>query len=164
MYGILFVCTGNICRSPTAEGIFRLHAARAGLAGRLRIDSAGTHDYHIGEPPDPRSQRAAKTRGADISRLRARQLDADDFRRFDLILTMDAYNEQCVDRVRPPDAAGRVLPFLHYAPDLGAAEVPDPFYGGPEGFEHVLDLIEAASAGLVAELRRSLADDRGAVS
>lgn len=157
---ILFVCMGNICRSPTAEGVFRRVVAEAGESHWIEIDSAGTHDYHVGEPPDRRAQAAARRRGVDLSGLRARQLDADDFERFDLLLVMDERNHADALEIA---GARRGLPverlrlFLDYAPGADTREVPDPYYGGAEGFERVLDLVEEASHGLLAALRSSRA-------
>jgi protein-tyrosine phosphatase len=158
---ILFVCMGNICRSPTAEGVFRAQVAAAGLSERILTDSAGTHGYHIGAPPDPRSIKAAEARGIDISDLRARMVRADDFQHFDLVLAMDAQNHQALGalcKAEPPDC---VRMFLDFAPDdtKGATkrrDVPDPYYGDGAGFEHVLDLCESASRGLLKHLRTKL--------
>ena len=153
MVGVLFVCTGNICRSPTAEGVFRAVVAAAGLAGEIRADSAGTHDYHTGEAPDARSAAAAARRGIDLGALRARRVAEDDFTAFDLILAMDRENlHDLRDRNRGGDAVAPSL-FLDHAPALGRHDVPDPYYGGENGFELVLDLVEAASAGLLAHIR-----------
>ena len=146
---ILFVCLGNICRSPTAEGVFRARAARAGLADRLEIDSAGTGDWHVGQPPDRRAIAAAATRGYDLASLRARQVAADDFHRFDWILAMDRANLRELAALRPRAYAGHVGLFLDVAPELDVREVPDPYYGGADGFERVLDLIETASDALI---------------
>jgi protein-tyrosine phosphatase len=150
---ILFVCMGNICRSPTAEAVFRRIAATEAPELALEIDSAGTHDYHVGSPPDPRSIEAARRRGYDLSALRARQLRAADFERFDLLLAMDDVNVRDALGFAPAEHRGRLRLFLEYAPDADVREVPDPYYGGPAGFEHVLDLVEAASRGLLATLR-----------
>jgi protein-tyrosine phosphatase len=150
---ILFVCLGNICRSPTAEGVFRAIAAQELADLELIIDSAGTAGYHLGEPPDRRTQEAASRRGYDISHLRARVVEPEDFERFDLILAMDRQNLSTLQRRAPVHARQRVRLFLEYAPQVGVSEVPDPYYGGPNGFEHVLDLIEAAARGLCDALR-----------
>jgi len=149
---ILFVCMGNICRSPTAEGVFRTIAARTGLVGRVRIDSAGTHDYYTGGPPDWRATQAALKRGYDLAPLRARKVEVADFARFDRIYAMDRMNLDWLADLRPQGSAGELALFLDVAPDLGVREVPDPYDGGPEGFERVLDLIEHASAALAREL------------
>jgi protein-tyrosine phosphatase len=145
---------GNICRSPTAEGILRTHVERAGLAEKVEVDSAGTHAYHVGEPPDPRSQKAAAKRGYELSHLRARRVTTADFLRFDLILAMDRDNLQMLREACPPEEQHRVKLMLEYARNAKHDEVPDPYYGGPEGFEHVLDLIEDAAAGLIEELQK----------
>ena len=153
MIRVLFVCLGNICRSPTAEGVFRALVAREGLAHAIATDSAGTADYHIGEPPDPRSRAAALQRGVDISDLRGRQIARDDFVRFHYVLAMDRSNYDTLARLCPKDARERLRLFLDFAADAGLDEVPDPYYGGADGFEYVLDLAEAASAGLLAHIR-----------
>ncbi len=139
---VLFVCLGNICRSPTVEGVARKLAQIEAPGLPLEFDSAGTADYHIGAAPDPRSQRAALHRGYDISKLRARQLTLADFTRFDLLLGMDADNLEAMRALAPPALRDRARLFLSYAPDAAVAAVPDPYYGGPEGFETVLDLAE----------------------
>jgi len=154
---LLFVCLGNICRSPTAEAVFREIARREAPELRLLIDSAGTADYHIGEPPDPRSQAAARRRGYDMSSLRARMLMANDFERFDLILAMDRANLATIESRAPEGRASQVRLFLEFAADAGHDEVPDPYYGGPTGFEQVLDLVESASRGLIEHLRAATA-------
>ncbi|MEQ8263398.1 low molecular weight protein-tyrosine-phosphatase [Pseudohaliea sp.] len=150
--GVLFVCLGNICRSPTADAVFREQVARAGLAGRVRIDSCGTAGYHVGEPPDARATAAAARRGYDLSPLRARQFDPADFERFDYILAMDESNLAHLEARRPEGYRGRLDLFLALAPALGRREVPDPYYGGERGFEEVLDLVEQAGEALLAEL------------
>ncbi|WP_142850562.1 low molecular weight protein-tyrosine-phosphatase [Telmatospirillum sp. J64-1] len=154
MVKVLFVCTGNICRSPTAEGVFRHLVAQAGLSGRIAADSAATHDYHIGAPPDPRTCRAALERGVDLRDLRARQVSADDFLEFDMVLAMDEGHHRLLSRLCPPGFENRLAMFMDFAPHLGVSEVPDPYYGGPDGFETVLDLVEAASRGLLDHIRR----------
>jgi protein-tyrosine phosphatase len=150
---ILFVCLGNICRSPTAEGVFRAVAARDAPDLALEIDSAGTAGYHIGEPPDPRTRQAAHRRGYDLSPLRARVVEPRDFEEFDLILAMDRENLNVLHHRAPPHARERVRLFLEFAPEAQVFEVPDPYYGGPNGFEEVLDLVEQASQGLLQHLR-----------
>ena len=153
---ILFVCLGNICRSPTAEGVMRRMVAEAGLDGEIEIDSAGTGAWHVGSPPDPRSTQAAHRRGT-VLQGRARQVTADDFDRFDLLLAMDATNLHEL-RQRAPDADARAKVRLLREFDPASADavdldVPDPYYGGPRGFDTVLDLVEAACAGLLEEIR-----------
>lgn len=152
---VLFVCLGNICRSPTAEAVFRAIAAREAPALRVHADSAGTAAYHIGEPPDARSQEAARRRGYDLSALRARTVEPEDFELFDFILAMDRENLNVLHQRVPVAMRGRVRLFLEYAPETDAAEVPDPYYGGANGFEQVLDLVEAASRGLLKHLLSS---------
>ena len=151
---ILFVCLGNICRSPTAEVVFRAVASREAPDIVLEIDSAGTAGYHVGEAPDRRTRQAAARRGYDLSALRARVVEPRDFEYFDLILAMDRENLRALQRRAPEQARERLRLFLEFAPDAGISEVPDPYYGGPNGFEDVLDLIEAASRGLIEHLRR----------
>jgi protein-tyrosine phosphatase len=153
---VLFVCTGNICRSPTAEGVFRTLVARDGLADRIATASAGTHGYHIGDPPDPRAIAHARRRGYDLSALRARRLHTSDFERYDLLVACDAGHQVFLSRLAPHDRRGRVALLMDYAPELGLKEVPDPYYGGAADFEHVLDIIEPAAAGLLAALKREL--------
>lgn len=155
-FGILFVCMGNICRSPTAEGVFRKVWQETAPDLRLRIDSAGTHAYHIGEPPDPRSQRAALRRNVDLSQQRARRVDVADFERFHLIVAMDKLNIELLRDLSPPEYHERIRLMLEFAPHLGRVEVPDPYYGGSNGFEHVLDLVEEGSRGLIEHLRAEL--------
>jgi protein-tyrosine phosphatase len=150
---VLFVCLGNICRSPTAEGVLRHLAAKQAPQLALEIDSAGTADYHLGAPPDPRSQHAALRRGIDISGLRARQVAEDDFARFDLILAMDGANLRELQAMQPRNSRAAVKLFLEYAPDLGLGDVPDPYDRDAAAFEQVLDLTTAASRGLLAALQ-----------
>lgn len=150
---ILFVCMGNICRSPTAEGVFRHRLAARSIDLQIEIDSAGTHDYHVGEPPDARSVAAALRRGIDLSTLRARAVELQDFESFDLILAMDDQNLQELRRRAPLQRHGQLRLMMDYAPDAGRQFVPDPYYGGPQGFEEVLDLLEQAADGLLRELQ-----------
>lgn len=150
---VLFVCVGNICRSPTAEGIFRKFAADAGLAGSILADSAGTHGYHIGEPPDPRAIAAARKRGYDLSKLRARKFERQDFNRFDLVLAMDHDNRAFLARHCRPTDGHKLRMMMRYARRYRAAEVPDPYYGGPDGFDLVIDMLEDAAQGLLETLR-----------
>lgn len=153
MVRVLFVCMGNICRSPTAEGVFRQVVEQAGLLEQIEIDSAGTHDYHIDEPPDRRAQAAARQRGIDLSRLRGRQATPVDFERFDYILAMDRENFVQLQSICPADHELKLRLFLEFAPDRPEREVPDPYFGGDSGFERVLDMVEEASHGLLAHLR-----------
>jgi protein-tyrosine phosphatase len=150
---VLFVCMGNICRSPTAEAVFREHVARAGLGGRLLIESAGTGDGHVGEPPDHRAIVHARRRGYDLAALRARQVQRQDFTRFAWILAMDMRNLRDLVAMRPSGYPGHLGLLLDFVPDAGTREVPDPYFGGPEGFENVLDLMERASVALLARIR-----------
>ena len=150
---VLMVCLGNICRSPTAEGVFRHLLAQEAPELRVEVDSAGTAGYHIGHPPDLRSQRAARARGVDLSGLRARQVVTDDFLLFDFILAMDRDNLESLEAMRPAQSRAQVRLFLEYAPESGRLEVPDPYYGDSRGFEEVLDLCTAASRGLIADLQ-----------
>jgi protein-tyrosine phosphatase len=151
---ILFVCLGNICRSPTAEAVLRELAAREAPELTLEVDSAGTAEYHVGQPPDPRTRAAAARRGYDLSALRARTVESSDFERFDLILAMDRDNLQALRRRAPSHTHERLRLFLEFSPDAAPADVPDPYYGGPNGFEEVLDLVEAATRGLLKHLRQ----------
>ena len=150
---ILFVCMGNICRSPSAEGVFRHVLARRAPELVIEIDSAGTHDYHVGEPPDARALAAARRRGIDISALRARGVVDDDFERFDLILAMDDDNVRELKRRAHRDRHERIRLIMEYAPQAARRAVPDPYYGGERGFEEVLDLLEEAADGLIDALQ-----------
>lgn len=150
---VLFVCLGNICRSPTAEGVFRHLLSREAPQLQVEVDSAGTAGYHSGDAPDLRSQRAASKRGIDLSTLRARQIGPADFADFDLILAMDRGNLRKLESMRPAHSRAEVRLFLEYAADSGRLEVPDPYYGDSRGFEEVLDLCTAASRGLIADLQ-----------
>lgn len=152
---VLFVCMGNICRSPTAEAVFRHYVEQAGLQEHIHIDSAGTHDYHIGDAPDLRTQRAAKQRGYDMSQLRGRQVGVEDFGRFDYVLAMDEANLSILRRLRPRDATSHLGLFLEFAEQHREREVPDPYYGGADGFERVLDMVEDAAGGLLKRIRAS---------
>ena len=160
---VLFVCLGNICRSPTAHAIFRQLVDRAGLTGRIVVDSAGTGDWHVGRAPDPRARHMASVRGYDLSTLRARVVTAEDFREFDYILGMDSSNMANMESLKPGDYPGEFQLFLSYGapggPCGGQREVPDPYCGGDHGFELVLDLVEDAAAGLLQHIRQTgLAD------
>lgn len=149
---ILMVCHGNICRSPTAEGVMRAKLESAGLASQVEVDSAGTHDYHVGEAPDPRSQQAARRRGYDLSAQRARQVSQADFERFDLLLAADLRNLTVLRQHCPPAMRHKLALMLE--PLGGNQEVPDPYYGGENGFDHVLDLLEAACDGWLERLQQ----------
>ena len=151
-YRVLFVCMGNICRSPTAEGVFASMLADAGLGEQVEIDSAGTHAYHVGNPPDRRAQEAAARRGVDLSGLRARRVSDQDFDDFNLIIAMDDDNVRAL-RDRAPAGGSEVRLFLDFSSGP-EREVPDPYYGGTAGFERVLDLVEDASQGLIDHIRR----------
>lgn len=152
---ILFVCMGNICRSPTAEGVFRVRAEQAGMADSLRIDSAGTHAYHVGNLPDPRSTQYAARRGYDLTNQRARQVQAADFETFDHIYAMDKDNLSRLQAACPPQHRHKLGLFMQFAEHSDAEEVPDPYYGGGNGFDLVLDYIEDASDGLLKALPRT---------
>jgi len=152
---VLFVCMGNICRSPTAEGVFTHLVQEAGLSDRIEIDSAGTHSYHIGKTPDQRAQAAALQRGFDLSQLRGRQACTEDFVQFDYILAMDRDNVSNLKLIRPKsDCSSKLSLFLEFAEQATESEVPDPYYGQGQGFEHVLDLVQQASAGLLEHIRQ----------
>jgi protein-tyrosine phosphatase len=149
---ILFVCMGNICRSPTAEGVFRKLVQERAPHLQVEIDSAGTHAYHVGEPPDRRAIAAAARRGVDLSGLRARIVDEADFESFDLLVAMDQLNREVLLDRSPDEYRDRIRLMLDFAPTTDVEDVPDPYYGGPVGFEQVLDLVEEASKGLLDEL------------
>ena len=151
---ILFVCMGNICRSPTAEGVFRHLLRGEGCDERIATDSAGTHSYHIGEPPDERARETALRRGIDLSDLRARRVAREDFDLFDYILAMDKENYQALRAICPLVHRSKLRLFMDFAPDYGIREVPDPYYGSPGGFEQVFDLVEAAALGLLEDIRQ----------
>ncbi len=151
---ILFICMGNICRSPTADGIMRRLVADAGLAHAIEVDSAGTHNYHPNSPPDARSQAAALRRGYDLSPLRARKVEDADFARFDLLLAMDVDNLANLQRRCPQEHVGKLRLMMEYATRHDAREVPDPYYEGADGFEVVLDYLEDACAGLLTEVKK----------
>jgi protein-tyrosine phosphatase len=151
---VLMVCTGNICRSPTAEGVLRHGVERAGLGHRIEVDSAGTTDYHVGEAPDSRAQAHAQRRGIDLSAQRARLVQLADFDHFDWVLAMDHSHLQRLRQMSSPDQAGRIRLLLDFAPEamVEEREVPDPYYGGEAGFERVFDLVEIGCQGLLAAL------------
>ena len=144
---------GNICRSPTAEAVFRARVEETGLTQQIIVDSVGTHDYHIGDPPDLRTQRAASQRGYDMSRLRGRQVEVADFSRFDYVLAMDNANMFILQKLCPQQQRNRLGLFLGYASRHREREVPDPYYGGEDGFERVLDMVEDAAAGLLLYIK-----------
>ncbi len=152
---VLFVCLGNICRSPTADGVFRQRVQAAGLQQQIGVDSAGTGDWHVGRAPDSRALAAAAKRGYDLSGLRARQVADKDFAEFHYVLAMDKSNLSHLRRLAPAHYAGHVGLFLDFAPHLGLREVPDPYYGGHQGFEQVLDLVEAACDGLLTHIQQT---------
>ncbi|MCW8854402.1 MAG: low molecular weight phosphotyrosine protein phosphatase [Gammaproteobacteria bacterium] len=153
MVKVLFVCMGNICRSPTAEGVFRHVVNESGLEKRIHIDSAGTHAYHIGNPPDSRAQAAAHQRNIDLSSQRARKVKTDDFHEFDYIIAMDDSNITDLEYICPEGLKEKLHLFLSFSKETQQHEVPDPYYGGSRGFEDVLDLVEQASAGLLNTIK-----------
>ena len=155
MNRVLFVCLGNICRSPTAEGVLRGIAAREFAGVPLHVDSAGTADYHVGDPPDRRTVAAARLRGYDLASLRARRVSRADFENFDYILAMDRANLAELEQLGQGVIGGRLGLFLEFAPELKIPEVPDPYYGGVEDFERVLDLCETGARGLLRRLASS---------
>jgi low molecular weight protein-tyrosine phosphatase len=159
MVRVLFVCMGNICRSPISQGVFENVLRREGLEDEVFVDSAGTGNWHVGSPPDERAQRSAGLRGLDLSAQRARQISPEDCEDFDYVLTMDEENYRAVSGLCRGDAV--VRPFLDFAPDLPEREVPDPYSGGPDEFEHVLDLVEEASEGLLEDIRERHLTQRG---
>jgi protein-tyrosine phosphatase len=154
MNKILFVCMGNICRSPTAEGVFRKYLRNHQLDTEIEVDSAGTHGYHVGEAPDQRTQRAAASRGYDLSNIRARKVAPQDIEYFDLILAMDRNNLEVLRRLCPKDRQDRLGLFMNFAKNFEDDEVPDPYYGLGHGFDLVLDMVEDASAGLVEHIKK----------
>ena len=153
---VLFVCTGNICRSPTAEGVFRQKVEKASLENIILIDSAGTIAFHTGESPDPRSQQAAKNRGIDLSDLQARPINAQDFDEFDFLIALDRSHLEAMQKQAPENCTAQVRLLMDFASDADIEDVPDPYYGGPDGFEDVLNLIEDAAEGLLQEVRKDL--------
>lgn len=153
MMSVLFVCTGNICRSPTADAVLRGMAAQAGV--NLRVDSAGTHGYHIGEAPDPRTQKAALHHGVDMAFLRARKIEGADFERFDYLIAMDNGHYAAMQRMSPPQHAHKLRLFLDALPQHQGQDVPDPYYGSARDFDHVFTLISAGCEALLQELKRA---------
>ena len=158
---VLFVCLGNICRSPTAEGVFRALVESRGLTDSIHIDSAGTSSWHIGEPPDPRAVEAASLRGIDLTDLRGRQAIARDFSEFDYVIAMDHENYNNLSRLATPEQAAKLHLFLEFSEGVSEIEVPDPYFGGTGGFPHVLDLIENASEGLLNHIITSSLEKGG---
>jgi len=154
MIKVLFVCMGNICRSPTAHGVFESMVKEAGMVADIEVDSAGTHAYHIGETPDTRSAQCAKKRGFDLSYIKARRVEVSDFEYFDYVLAMDNDNLSILESMCPTQHKNKVCLFLDYAKERAESEVPDPYYGGPNGFDHVFDLVEAASKGLLEDIQK----------
>ena len=154
MVKILFVCMGNICRSPTAEGVFRHLIEQTNASNDILIDSAGTHAYHVGEAPDSRALETARSRNIDMSQQRARRVNNNDFEEFDYVLAMDESNHQDLVRICPEHLQHKVELFMNYANEFSETEVPDPYYGGPSGFDHVFDLVEDASKGLIQKLQK----------
>ncbi|WP_299069919.1 low molecular weight protein-tyrosine-phosphatase [Accumulibacter sp.] len=159
MIKVLFVCMGNICRSPTAEGVFRHFLREKNLDGQIEVDSAGTHGYHVGEAPDQRTQRAAASRNYDLSSMRARKVAAQDLAYFDLVLAMDHNNLDVLRRICPPDKHDRLGLFMSYSKNFDDDEVPDPYYGLGHGFDLVLDMVEDAANGLLESLEQRLRDE-----
>ena len=155
MINVLFVCMGNICRSPTAEGIFSHLIEQESLSHVITVDSAGTHAYHVGNPPDHRAQTTAQKRGIDLSKQTARRVSVDDFEKFDYILAMDEDNLSDLHAVCPIEHMHKIRLLLDFAPHLNIREVPDPYYGGASGFDRVLDMVEVASEGLLKAIRET---------
>jgi protein-tyrosine phosphatase len=154
MISVMFVCLGNICRSPMAEGAFRQHVEAAGLGAQFHIMSSGTAGYHVGESPDPRSVQTAAAHGVDISMLQGRKLVRDDLERFDYVITMDRSNWNNAQKLVRRGSTAKVSMMLDEIGDAGTVEVPDPYYGGPQGFENVWSLVDRASAALLGRIRR----------
>ena len=152
---VLFVCMGNICRSPTAHGVFEQLVESKGLSQQILTDSAGTHAYHVGESPDPRSQATAQENGIDISQQRAQKVKSEDFEYFDYIIAMDSSNYADLKRLAAKDLQHKIYRLMQFAPDWDNDDVPDPYYGGNNGFENVFKMIEAASNGLLAQLQEN---------
>ena len=153
---VLFVCMGNICRSPTAHGVFQALVDDQGLGGQILVDSAGTHSYHIGSPPDPRSQATAQSRGIDMSGLRARQFESSDYLEFEFLIAMDHSNRSNMAALNPGDGKAQLALMLEYSEFYQQSEVPDPYFGDG-GFDQVFDMIDDASKGLLKHIRRQYA-------
>lgn len=156
IYKVLFVCMGNICRSPTGQGVFEHLVEQAGLSDQVEVDSAGTHAYHTGEPPDKRASRTAQKRGISLDGQYARRVSADDFEQFDYVLAMDSNNLRDLLSICPDEHRHKVRLFLSYADGLSIEDVPDPYYGGTTGFERVLDMVEEGARGLLNDIRKRL--------
>ena len=150
---VLFVCMGNICRSPTAHGVFAAQVTNEGLLDRIEVDSAGTHAYHVGEPPDSRAQETALRKGIDLSEQRARRARSEDFLHFDYIVAMDQDNYHSLSAICPDGREDKIHMLMDFAPDFRTREVPDPYYGGPTGFDRVVDMVESACTGLLDEVK-----------
>jgi len=155
-YRVLLVCMGNICRSPTAEGVLRKFIKNNNLVDKVEVDSAGTHGYHVGEAPDSRTQRAAAVRGYNLSQLRARKVARQDLDYFDLILAMDKSNLDNLQRMASPEQQTRIKLFMDFSKNFDDKEVPDPYYGLGHGFDLVLDMVEDAANGLIEEVKKTL--------
>jgi len=151
---VLFICKGNICRSPTAHGVFETLVERGGLSHLIEVDSAGTHAYHVGNPPDRRAQETAQRRGVNLSSQQARKAKSDDFQKFDYLVAMDQDNFHGLLSICPVGMEDKIHLLMDYAPAFRTREVPDPYYGGDAGFEKVFDMVEAAAVGLLNELKR----------
>lgn len=152
---VMFVCMGNICRSPTAHGVFRAAVTAAGLSDQIYIESSGTHAYHVGESPDRRAQQTARSRGLDMSDLRAQKVRSSDFDTFDYVLAMDDDNMFNLQAICPPEHKSKLYMFLDFAHNTAGREVPDPYYGGASGFETVFDMVEDGSQGLLQHIRKT---------
>lgn len=153
---VLFICSGNICRSPTAQGVFEHRVMQAGLREKVFVDSAGTHGFHVGSQPDTRAQRAATRRGFDLSSQRSRRVETEDFVNFDYLIGMDHDNIRALREVCPPEHHDKLSLFMQFVATADVVEVPDPYYGGTHGFERVLDLVEQASDALLEHVRTRL--------
>jgi len=157
IYRVLFVCMGNICRSPTAEGVLRQFIRQNNLGDKVEVDSAGTHGYHVGEAPDSRTQRAAAVRGYNLSQLRARKVARQDLDYFDLVLAMDKNNLDNLQRLASPEQQEKIRLFMDFSKNFDDNEVPDPYYGLGHGFDLVLDMVEDAAQGLIEDIKDKLA-------
>lgn len=157
IYRVLFVCMGNICRSPTAEGVLRQFVRQNNLGDKVEVDSAGTHGYHVGEAPDSRTQRAAAVRGYNLSQLRARKVARQDLDYFDLVLAMDKNNLDNLQRLASPEQHEKIKLFMDFSKNFDDNEVPDPYYGLGHGFDLVLDMVEDAAQGLIEDIKEKLA-------